>query len=185
MFHLIRNRAWNGLLLFSLLSGSPLLSQAQTNTAAPNLTMSSAIVGATSTQSAQLNVLNLAPVIPGVTAVACPATLEFYSASGALLKQMSVNTIAPSTAVSLVFKPSPPSTAVNARAQIRAVVVMPFPIVTPVVSSGSTPVIPVGAGCTFVSSLEITDDSSGVTQILTTDFRSTPEAIAVVTPGMK
>ena len=155
-----------------LLSGSQFLAQAQTiSSATPGLTVTTGIVGVTSTQTAQLNVLNLRPVIPGVTAVACPATLEFYDDTGALLKQVAVANILPATAASLVFKPPVPSAAANARAQIRAVVFTPSIDVSPVAVSTSTPIVPVGISCNVMASLEITDDSTGATHAFTTDLR--------------
>jgi hypothetical protein len=160
--------ALSGLILF----GSPFLAQAQTGPiviAAPAMT--TGIVGVTSTQTARLNVLNLHPVVPGVTAVACPATLEFYDDTGALLKQLIVTNILPAAAVSLVFKPTVPSTAVNARAQIRAVVVTPSTTVSGPIPS---PFIPVSLGCSQMASLEVIDDSTGVTHTFTTDLRAMP-----------
>jgi len=62
--------------------------------------------------------MNLQPVIPGVAAVLCPATLEFYDDTDALLKQLSVTNIAPATAASLVFKPAVAAAAPNARAHV-------------------------------------------------------------------
>jgi hypothetical protein len=168
---------------------APFLFQAQTiSSGAPGLTMTSAIVGASSTQTARLNVLNLQPVIPGVTAIACPATLEFYDDAGALLKQLAVTNIAPATAANLVFKPAVPTSGTNARAQIRAVVFTPSPTVTPVASSGTTVMTPSLPACHFLSSLEIVEDTTGNgtgnTQIFTTDFRMQPpyaaQAVAAV-----
>jgi len=156
-----------------LLSGAAFLSQAQTSSTT-QLTMSSGIVGASSTESVRLNVLNLQPVISGVTPAACPATLEIYDDAGNLLKQMAVANIPPSTAANLVFKPTVSSTAVNARAQIRAVVLSPTPVITPVANPGSPVVIVPLPSCTLMSSLEITNDSTGDTQIMTTDFRAAP-----------
>ena len=162
-----------GLLLF----GGQFLAQAQTvSSTTPEFAMTTGIVGVTSVQTARLNVLNLHPVIPGVAAVACPATLEFYDDTGALLKQLVVTNISPANAVSLVFKPPVPSTAVGARAQIRAVVLTPStsPIANPGSGSGlvSPPLMPISLGCSVMPSLEIIDDSTGVTHTFTTDLRS-------------
>jgi hypothetical protein len=149
----------------------------------PSLSVTSGMIGVSSTQTARLNVLNLEPVIPGVTPVACPATLEFYDDTGALLKQESVSNIPPATAANLVFKPTVASTAVNARAQLRAVVVTPSVSTTPTpVSSGSTSVMPVAPACTLLSSYEVMDDATGDTQSVTTDFRPMPGLLVVVVP---
>src|ERR1039457_6372379 len=101
-----------GALAGLLLSGGQFLAQAQTvSSTTPGFAMTTGIVGVTSTQTARLNVLNLQPVIPGVAAVACPATLEFYDDTGAQLKQLAVTNIAPANAASLVLKPAIRSTA--------------------------------------------------------------------------
>jgi hypothetical protein len=156
------------------LAGSLFLAQTQTtSTSVPGFLTTTGIVGVTSTQTARLNVLNLQPIIPGVTAVQCPATLEFYDATGALLKQLVVTNISPATAASLVFKPPVPPTATDGRAEIRAVVFIPS---TSVVNPGPAPTastfIPVGIGCSVMPSLEIIDDSTGATHTFTTDMRT-------------
>ena len=166
----IHRAALAGLLLF----GSHFLAQAQTISVSTAATSSTTgIVGVTSTQTARLNVLNLQPVVPGVAAVVCPATLEFYDDTGALLKQVAVTNISPSTAANLVLKPVASSTAVGARAQIRAVVVTPsITVVNP--GTQPTPNMPVIRSCSVMASLEIIDDSTGATHIVTTDLRSMP-----------
>jgi hypothetical protein len=163
-----------GLLLF----GGQFFAQAQTvSSTTPEFAMTTGIVGVSSTQTARLNVLNLHPVIPSLATVACPATLEFYDDTGALLKQLVVTNILPANAVSLVFKPPVPSTAVGARAQIRAVVLTPSTaVINPGTGSGpiSPPVIAISIGCSVMPSLEIIDDATGVTHTLTTDLRTMP-----------
>jgi len=154
-------------------------------TGSPGFNSTSAIIGVSSTQTARLNVLNLQPVIPGVTAVACPATLEFFDDSGALLKQLVLTTISPATAANLTFKPTPSATAANARVQIRAVVFTPANTVTPV--AGSMPVI-VAPVCNFLSSFEVVDDATGNTQSVTTDFHTMPPfsfPVSPVNPAVK
>jgi hypothetical protein len=167
-----------GALAGLLLSGGQFPAQAQTvSSTTPEFAMTTGIVGVTSTQTARLNVLNLHPVIPGVTAVACPATLEFYDDTGALLKQLVVTNILPTNAVSLVFKPAVPSTAAGARAQIRAVVLTPSTaVMNPGAGSGpiAVPIMAIGVGCSVMPSLEIVDDATGVTHTFTTDLRSMP-----------
>jgi hypothetical protein len=160
--------AFAGLLLF----GSQFLAQAQTGNTTTGSAVTTGIVGVASGQTAQLNVLNLQPVTPGVTAM-CPATIEFYDAAGTQLKQLTVTNIAPGTATSLVFKPVMPSAAANARAQIRAVVVTPpTAVINPVPGPISPPVIPVNISCNVMASLEIIDDSTGATHAFTTDLRA-------------
>src|SRR5450631_3238064 len=146
----VRKSALAGLLLF----GSQFLAQAQTvSSNTPGFVVTTGIVGVTGTQTARLNVLNLQPVIPGVAAVACPATLEFYDDTGAQLKQLAFSNISPANAASLAFKPAIPSTSVGARAQIRAVVFTPTPTVANP-GNGPTPMpfMPVRAGCSVMAS---------------------------------
>jgi len=165
----IHKSALAGLLLF----GSHVVMQAQTNPVSmTGIASTTGIVGVTSMQTVRLNVLNLQPVIPGVTAILCPATLEIYDDSGALLKQLAVTNISPATAANLVFKPPVPSTA--ARAQIRAVVVTPSNFVVNPGTEPPTPTLPVGRSCNVMASLEIIDDSTGTTHTITTDLRSMP-----------
>jgi hypothetical protein len=167
--------AFQNSIVAGLLFGSHFLAQAQTASTTPGTAVTTGIVGVTSTQSVRLNALNLQPVIPGVTAIICAATLEIYDDSGALLTQMPVTNISPATAAALVYKPTVPSTPVNARAQIRGVVFTPA-IGTVNPGSGATgrPVIPASTGCNFMVSLEITDDMTGATHLFTTDVRTVP-----------
>ena len=152
-----------GLLLF----GPQIVAQAQTiSTTNPGTAVTTGIVGVTSTQTARLNVLNLQPVVPGVTAVLCPATLEFYDDAGTQLKQVAVTNISPATATALVFKPVVPSTAT--RAQIRAVVFTPADTVTGPIFMQVRP------GCNVMASLEIIDDATGATHTVVTDLRAMP-----------
>jgi hypothetical protein len=161
-----------GLLLF----GGQFFAQAQTvSSGTPGVVVTTGIVGVTSTQTARLNVLNLQPVIPGVAAVACPATLEFYDDAGAQLKQLAVSNISPANAASLVLKPAIPSAAVGARAQIRAVVFTPSPsVANPGSGPMPVPTMLVRAGCNFMASLEIIDDATDATHSFTTDLRAMP-----------
>ena len=173
-FHKI---ALAGLLLF----GPQFFAHAQTVPSTfPGNVLTTGVVGVGSTQTARLNVLNLQPVTPGVAAALCPATLEFYDETGALLKQLTVTTISPGTATGLVFKPTVPSTAAGARAQIRAVLLTPsIAIYNPVSGPIPSPIMPVSLGCSLMASLEIIDDATGATHILTTDLRAVPTYIAL------
>jgi hypothetical protein len=72
------------------------------------------------------------------------------------------------------------------RAQIRAVVVTPpSSIANPVSGTMSTTVIPVNIACTVMASLEIMDDSTGVTSIFTTDLRPMPAFRLVAQPAAR
>ena len=157
-----------------LLFGSHLIQAQTTTVSVSGIASTTGIVGVTSTQTAQLNVLNLQPVIPGVAAVICPATLEFYDDSGALLKQLAVTNISPATAAHLAFKPPVASTAVGARAQIRAVVVTATNFVVTPGTEPPTPALPVSRACSVMASLEIIDDATGAAHTFTTDLRAMP-----------
>ncbi len=171
------SRAVAGLLLF----GCPFFSPAQTASTQTSITVTSGMVGVNSGQSVRLNVLNLQPVVTGVTAVVCPATLEIYNDSGAQLTQMQITDIPPANAANLVYKPVVPATPANARVEIRAVVVTPTPTAIPVATPGSPIVMATVTACSLMPSLEITNDANGSTQVVTTDFRTTP-LFGVVTP---
>jgi hypothetical protein len=157
-----------------LLCGSQFVAEAQTvSSSTPESAMTTGIVGVTGSQTARLNVVNLQPVIPGVAAIICPATLEFYDDTGASLMHAAVTNISPATATSLVFKPPVPSTSATARVQIRAVVLTPFPFVmNPGSGPISVPTIAVNKSCSLMASLEIIDDATGATHIFTADLRT-------------
>jgi hypothetical protein len=140
------------------------------------LAVTTGVVGIALSQTAQLNVLNLTPVIAGVTAVICTAQLEFYDAQGTLVKQMLVNNILPGTAASLPLKrlditSVPPATP---RAEVRGVVrTGPSPTPPPAGTAGGAPTIafPVPLGCQVMITLEVFDDATGITHVVTTDTR--------------
>jgi len=172
-----------GLLL--LASQLPALGQTGTTSSTPSgVTVTTGIVGVTAAQTARLNVLNLQPVIPGVTAVVCHATLEFYDENGAQLKQQAVTNIPPATAASLVFKPAVSST--TGRAQIRAVVFTPANTAfNPAPGPVLPPIIPVSFGCNVMASLEIIDDATGATHTFVTDMRTVSSSGILPMLGMR
>jgi len=161
-------------LIVLILAGSEILAGQTVSSTVRGTTVTTGIVGVASTQTARLNVLNLQPVIPGVAAVACPATLEFYDETGALLKQLVLTNISPANSASLVFKPPFLSATANARAQIRAVVFTPSTAAANPGQVTPAPMIAVNAGCSVMPSLEIVDDLTGITHIVTTDLRPMP-----------
>jgi hypothetical protein len=173
------------------LCGFEWASYAQTVSAtAPGVNKTSGIVGVTGGQTLQLNVLNLEPVIPGVTAVACPATLEIFDNSGALLKSMPVTNIPPASAASLVFKPAVPTTSAMARALVRGVVFVPANNVTPPPSPTSIPpgtsIVSLSVAvplCNVMASFEVIDDATGETHSFTTDFRAMGPSVALAVPS--
>jgi hypothetical protein len=170
----VAKSALAGLLLF----GSQFLSAQTVSNSSPGTIVTTGIVGLTGAQTARLNVLNLQPVIPGVAAVACPATLEFYDDAGVQLKQLAITSIAPAAATNLTFKPAVPSAATG-RAQLRAVVFTPSSSVT---NSGYGGLLQ-GMGCSVMASLEIIDDATGATHTVITDFRSMPSYRVMMSTG--
>jgi hypothetical protein len=149
----------------AVLFGSQFLAQAQVTTAFQSA-VTSGIVGLASSETAQLNVLNLQE--PGTTAsataAACPVTLEFVNVSGAVVGTPLQKSIAPGQAVSAPY--ALPSVT-SPRTEIRAVVITQ----TVSAAAGST-VIPVSPTCNLLPSLEIVDTSGGTTHVFTTDFRA-------------
>jgi hypothetical protein len=138
-------------------------------------------------QTAQLNVLNTgAPVptstSPTTTAGACPVELQFFDGQNNLLKSLSVTSVASGTAASLTLKVSDLTAAPSGvRLDIRGAV-KSNPLVTTTTTStippGST-VIPLFPGCSFVTTMELYDNTTGVTQTLTSDTHAVPTFIAV------
>jgi len=163
------------------------LATAQTSTTPTfESTVTTGIVGwAPAAQTVQLNVLNIATPNPTNTSsviAACPAELEIHDAQNNVLKSLSVTNVASGTATSLTLKLSDVTPAPTAlRLGIRGVV-KSNPIVTgtpPSSGTTSTPVLPLSF-CSFVTTMELFDNSTGVTQTFTSDTR--PVSSFVVEP---
>ena len=171
----VRRYALGAALCAALSSETRLMAQAAT-TPTFQLAVTTGVVGVVLSQTAQLNVLNVTPVIPGVTAVICTAQLEFYDAQGTLVKQMLVNNIPPGTAASLPLKRLDITSVPLAtpRAEVRGVVrTGPSPTPPPAGTGGGAPTIafPVPLGCQVMTTLEVFDDATGITHVVTTDTR--------------
>jgi hypothetical protein len=147
----------------------------------PNLAYQQAVTtgmaGFTSAQTARLNVLNVSPVT--ATAQSCSVQLAFYDEKNNLLKQATVNGLAPQTATSLdLNRPEAASVSPAAlRAQIRGVVRSVPPLI-------AYPVVPstvIVASCTVMTTLEIFDSATGVTQVFTSD--TSPGLVVPLTAG--
>jgi len=150
-----------------LISGAQFLAQAQTTTVAGSA-VTSGIVGVASGETAQLNVLNLQTASVSASAVAfppCSATLEFFDNTNKLLQSSGVITITPGTSASMTLTAKLTPASVTGRQEIRAVVVTPTIIATPVAVTTA----PVSASCSLMPSLEIYDSTG--TRVFTTDFR--------------
>jgi hypothetical protein len=138
-----------------------------------------------STQTAQLNVLNTAGVPASTTTTtttpvaACPVDLEFLDAQGTVRKSLQVANLAPGTAASLTFSLSDiPAGTVVFRLEIRGVV-KSNPIVTGPIAAGTATMIPFST-CPMMTTLELFDTTTGITQALTSDTR--PFATALFVP---
>jgi hypothetical protein len=153
-------------------------------------TVTTGMVGwAPASQTAQLNVLNTgAPVptatSPTTTAGACPVELQFFDGQNNLLKSLSVTNVASGTAASLTLKLSDLTAAPSGvRLDIRGAVKS-----NPLVTTTTTTTIPPGSGstiispftiCSFVTTMELYDSTTGVTQTLTSDTHPFGTLIAV------
>ncbi len=145
------------------------------------------IVSFIGSQTAQLNVLNIAPIPTATTGsgngngggsgngaaatVPCQVQLSFYDTQNHLVKQGSVVTVAPQTAVTLNLTTSqvPAADLTTPRMAIRGVVkVEP---VTPATGSGTTIFYPYPFSCQLVTTLELFDTVGGITQTFTSDTR--------------
>jgi len=147
-------------------------------------TVTTGMVGwAPASQTAQLNVLNTAAPVPtstspSTTAAACPVELEFFDGQNNLLKSLSVTNVAPGTAASLTLKLSDLMSAPSGlRIDIRGAV-KSHPLVTGPITASSTYVLGFTA-CTLVTTMELFDNVTGVTQTLTSDTRPVATSIAV------
>jgi hypothetical protein len=137
-------------------------------------TVSTGMVGFTSSQTARLNVLNLAA--SSGAGPTCSVQLAFYDEKNDLLKQATVSALAPQAVTSLELTRPELTSILTAtlRAQIRGVVrssPAATALPTPMYSVPITSVIYV-TGCSVVTTLEIFDTATGVTQLLTSDTHS-------------
>jgi hypothetical protein len=167
--------AFAGLLLFAAQA------VAQTSTLiAYQQPVTTGMVGFTNSQTARLSVLNLSPAT-AVSSV-CIVQLAFYGEKNNLLKQASVNALPLQMAFSLDLNRTEVTDVSPAaqRAQIRGVV-RSGPLVpasaAPVTSPGSSVIA--GPGCSVMTTLEIFDTATGVTQVLTTDTRPITTGLVV------
>ncbi len=173
--------------LLALLISAGLATAQTTTTTTPTYesTVTTGMVGyMPSTQTAQLNVLNTGGLFANSAATtpvaACPVELEIYDGQNNVLKSLQVTNVAPGTEASLTFKLSDlPAGTVVFRLDIRGVV-KSNPIVGGPIPAASATMIPVFSTCSFVTTLELFDTSTGVTQTLTSDTR--PFGTPVVVP---
>jgi len=171
--------------LLALLICAGLATAQTTNPPTYETTVTTGIVGwAPTAQTAQLSVLNLnGPAASSTaTATACPVELEFHDAQNSVLKSLQVSNVAPGTVALLTLKLADLAAAPTAlRAEIRGVVKYNSLVSGPIVFGGG-PMIPAAAtsACSVLTTLELFDNTTGVTQMFTSDTR--PSGTPVVVP---
>jgi hypothetical protein len=132
--------------------------------------LTTAIVGFTGSQTAQLNVLNMSPATTA-TVSGCEVQLAFYDSQNRLLKQGATTTIAPGVAATLFLGRSeiPVAAATMPRVSIRGQMKTVVPPTTTASEAGAAIL---AASCSLFASLEIYDNVTGATQVFTTDTRT-------------
>jgi len=155
-----------GAQLFAQTTTPPTFSQAVTT----------GVISFSINQSAQLNVLNLsaAPATASAVAIPCTAELEFRDAQNNLLKSLVVPNIPPGDAASLTMDRTEAPNISVPRFAIRGVV--RTGLLKPV-SAGGTTTAP--NACAVMPTLEVFDDTTGNTQLVTSDTRSIATPIAI------
>lgn len=172
----------DALLISVVLSG---LAMAQTTTTATptfQTAVTTGMVGLGASQTAELHVINTTVPPPGAAAIACPVELDFYDSQGRTLKTSSLTNVVPATSASLTLKLSdfPTTSPVSPHTLIRGVVRTnlssstanpPTTLPIPIIGVITTLPIYFSPGCSVITTLEIFDTTSGVTQIFTSDTR--------------
>ena len=135
------------------------------------------MVGLTTNQTARLSVLNLnststttATLTPPIN---CTVELQFFDAQNKSLKQAVVPNFAPQTATTLDLKRSEITTQTANRAEIRGQINV-NPSSTPV----ANPTVP--GYCTVFTTLQIFDETTGSTVVLTSDTRVSNSGTVVI-----
>ena len=141
--------------------------------------VSTGMVGLTTNQTARLSVLNLNSTTSTapITANNCTVELQFFDAQNNSLKQSLVLNFAPQTAATLDLTRAAITTQTGNRAEIRGAVTV-NPASTPV-AGAATP-----GYCTVFTTLQIFDETTGSTVVLTSDTRVSnygPIAIPLIT----
>jgi hypothetical protein len=130
------------------------------------------MVGLTTNQTARLSVLNLNSTSTSTSTTTstltppnnCTVELQFFDAQNKSLKQAIVPNFAPQTATTLDLKRSEITTQTANRAEIRGQINV-NPSSTPV----ANPTVP--GYCTVFTTLQIFDETTGSTVVLTSDTR--------------
>ncbi len=129
------------------------------------------MVGLASNQTARLSVLNLNSTSAKTNN--CTVELQFFDGQHNSLKQATVPNFAPQTATSLDLTRAEITTQTGNRAEIHGVVT-----VNPPSASVATPAAP--GYCTVFTTLEIFDQTTGSTIVLTSDTRAINNGAVVI-----
>jgi len=154
------------------LSAVPLVAQVVPPVPAPtpvlSQTFTTAVVGFTASQTVQLNVLNSSATTTA-TLAGCEVQLAFYDSQNRVVKQGATATIAPGAATSLSLGRAdvPAASATALRVSIRGQVKTVSPSTTAVPGT-----LILAGSCSLFASLEIYDNVTGGTEVLTTDTRT-------------
>ena len=159
-----------------LVSGAPLLAQIVSFPAyAPAVTTGA--VGLAMSQTAQLNVVNLNTASSTTTTTPCQVQLEFWDSKGNLVKSSGTLTVLPGATGTLQIKLTDVTSNTSPlRTEIRGVVRRTVPTPQTGVTVTPTPVAQpiafIPASCAVATTLEIFDNTTFVTQLLTSDLHT-------------
>jgi hypothetical protein len=130
--------------------------------------VSTGMVGLSLNQTAQLNVVNLNPVAgtPAATATTCTVELQFFDGSNNMPKQAVINNVLPGTAASLTLARTEAPNLSVPRFAVRGVV-----RTSPVSPTAGANAPIVLAGCAVKTTLEIYNNDTGNTQLVTSDVQ--------------
>jgi hypothetical protein len=181
---------WTSALLALFISAG--LCTAQTTTTPTyESTVTTAIVGwAPASQTAQLNVVNTIVFVPLTTSgsptttagATCPVELEFVDGQNNVLKSLQVANVEAGTSASLTLKLADLTAVPALRVGIRGVV-KSSPLVTgPIAVTGTMIPAFVFPACSIMPSLDLFDNTTGVTQTFTSDTHPVGTALAVPLP---
>ena len=164
--------------LFAL-AALPLAAQSATTTTFLSAS-STGMMGLAATQTAQLNVVNLsaAATTANTTTIApCEVQLEFWDATGKMIKSTTIANLAPGAAGSFSIRLADVATSTSTlRTEVRGVV-----RTSPLTTSGSGVAIPIAypLNCSVATTMEIFDNGTGVTQSSTSDLRALSGGVVV------
>src|SRR5215469_1611247 len=139
---------------------------------------STGMMGLAAAQTVQINVVNLSTTTMSTTPVApCEVQLEFWDATGKMIKSTTISNLAPGTAGQFQIKLTDVTTSTSTlRTEVRGVV-RTNPL--PTAGSGTATPIAYPFSCSVATTLEVFDNGTGVTQSLTSDLHALTGGVAV------